>query len=284
MTLAYRESIELTRGKKMKLAVQMGLLLLCGAALAPAGAAEGYANWDLFDGATEINPRLWLGTERSRLIESGALRFVQRDLGGQADNSGQFNNSWGTNLQNPTAITQMQGVLTVNGFDVTGCAANPGNFSIVQARLVGQFFNAGPGVPTSRVNDVGAVIRLRRDSNSPDAPGLLRVQGTVFQCMTADCNFGTVGLGDVDLGTATIGQAVTLKMEWESASKRFNFYRDSSPVQRVTYTVGDSLAPFLSLRQIGTRTNMANCFSGPRTEGFMDAKFDNISVNASAAP
>lgn len=249
-----------------------------------ARAAEAYTNWDNFDGATQINEKRWLGMERHRMIEAGVLRMIQRDFGSQTNNTDVFSNSWSTSVANPAAVTQMQGSVTVNAFELSHCAANA-NAGILQARLNGQFFNAGPAVPApgDRINDVGAVIRLRRDSNSADAANVLRVQGTVYQCTTSDCNYGAVSLGDVDLGTALVGETVVLKMEWDKPNKRFNFYRGSDPVQRVTYAVSDTLAPGVRFAVIGTRTTLAHCMAG-RTEGFMDAKFDNISLNASAVP
>lgn len=265
-------------------ALSAGCALLLSGAAAQAQALQNYTNFDNFDGATEISEARWLGMERHRMIEGGMLRMIQRDLGSQTGNSGVFSNSFGTTLMTSLAVTQMKGVITVNAFEASHCAAS-GEVGFVQARLAGAFFNAGPGVPSAsnRVNDVGAVIRLRRDSNSADPANVLRVQGTVFQCTTADCNYGTISLGDVDLGTALIGAPVTLRMEWDQPNKRFNFYRDADPVKRVTYSVSDSLAPGQGSKSIGTRTTIANCMAG-RTTGFMDAKFDNIYVNASAAP
>jgi len=266
-------------------ALRTTALLLASAGFSPATQAlESYVTWDNFNSSTSIDATRWLATERSRKVEGGQLRFIQRDLGSQYSNSGVFSNSWGENLTNPAPVTQLKATLTVNGFDVTGCATNPTDVSTLQARLVGGFFNAGPGVPTSRINDVGATIRLKRDSNSPDGAGVLRVQGTVFQCTTSDCNYGSIDLGSVDLGTATLGQAVVLRMDWEQSKKRFSFYRDSDPVQRVTYTASDSLPPYAVFRQIGTRTTVANCLGAARTQGFMDASFDKVYVNSSALP
>ncbi len=261
-----------------------GALLLLAAAATPVQALEGYTNFDNFDGATAIDMKRWLAPERHRMIEGKALRMIQRELGSQTGNSGVFSSSNSTNMTNPTLITQIKGVITVNAFETTHCAANA-EPSGVQARFVAQFFNAGPGVPSSgnRTNDVGATVRLRRESNSGDAPNVLRVQGTVYQCTTSDCNYGSISLGDVDLGTALVGEAVTLQMEWDQPNKRFNFRRGTESVKRVNYAVSDALAPGVAFRAIGTRTTAANCLAG-RTTGFMDAKFDDILVNESAAP
>lgn len=274
---------QLNGGLTMKHAARLATLAIAGLALSPAWAAEAYTIWDNFNGADALDATRWQVPDRILRIEGGALRVAQRDLGGQSSNLGTYNTSWGTNLKNPELITQMRASVTVIDYDVPGCAANP-TPSDVQARMVGTFFNAGPGIPTSRVNDVGAVVRLYRASDSTAAAGVLRVEGVVFQCTTADCNTGAAELGVADLGTASVGAAVLLKMDWEPQLNRFNFYPVGKPVVRVTYTANDSQAPFLRFRQIGTRTVMANCFSGARTDGFIESRFDNVSVNASAAP
>ncbi len=257
--------------------------LLAATATLPVAAAEGYATWDNFDGATQIAPTRWIGMERTRKVEAGAMRVTQRDLGGQSANSGVLNSSWDSALSNPTAITQMRAVITVDDFDVSACGANPAP-STVEARLAGLFFNAGPGVPTSLVNDVGAKVRIVRASNSADGAGVLRAEGQIFQCTVSDCNTNDVVLGTADLGTVALGEAVTLRMEWDPGANRFNFFRGSNPVVRVPYAVGDAQASYYPWRAIGTKTSMANCFSGDRTEGHVAAKFDKVSVNASAAP
>lgn len=255
-------------------------LLACAATGAR---AEAYASYDNFDGATRIDPARWLFGERQRLIKGAVLSMVQRDHGMQVSNVGTFNQSWGHDVDEPGAITQMRASVTVNDFSVTGCAGNTSP-TMVQARLVGGFFNVGPSTPTSRIGDVVGVVRLYRNSDSTDGAGVLKVQGIVVQCTTADCNYDQIDLGSVDLGTATTGQTLSLRMEWDASRNRFSFYRGSDPVQRVTYTVGDSQPPFVGFRQLGTRTNVANCLTGPRAEAFVDAKFDNFAVNQSAAP
>lgn len=245
--------------------------------------AEAYASYDNFDGATRVDPARWLFGERQRLIKGAVLSMVQRDHGMQVSNSGTLNQSWGHDVDEPGAITQMRASVTVNDFSLTGCAGNASP-SMVQARLVGGFFNVSANAPTSRVGDVVGVVRFYRYSNSADGAGVLRVQGIVVQCTTADCNYDQIDLGNVDLGTASIGQTLSLRLEWDAARNRFSFYRGSDPVQRVTYAVSDSQPPFQGFRQLGTRTFVANCLNGPRTEAFVDAKFDNFSVNQTAAP
>lgn len=264
-------------------ATLLASVLLAAAAATPATAAEAYVMWDNFDGATQLAPTRWVGMERVRTVESGAMRVVQRDLGTQSSNSGVLNSSWDSGMSNAPAIMQLRAVVTVDDFDVTPCAANPAP-SAVEARIVGLFFNTGPTVPTSLVNDVAAKVRVLRASNSADGAGVLRVEGVVLQCTVADCNSNDLILGTADLGTVALGEAVSLRVDWERAANRFNFFRGSNPVVRVAYTVSDALPAYYNTRGIGTKTSLANCFSGSRAEGRIAVKFDKVSVNASAMP
>lgn len=260
----------------------LAMVLACGLA-GPAGAAETYASYDNFTGATRIDPDRWLNPERSRVIKGGVLSMSQRDIGSQTSNAGSFNNSFSTNVDDPAAITQMRASMTVNSYDMTDCAANT-TPTTVQARMGGGFFNMGGAAPTSRVNDVLAFVRFWRDTASSDGAGVLKVSGDIFQCTVDDCNSGTVTLNSADLGTVTVGQTLSLRIEWDQAHKRFNFYRGSDPVVRVSYAVDDTQPAFQPFRQLGTRTNVANCFGAARATAFVDAKFDNFSVNQSGAP
>ena len=268
------------------ISTRLAALALAAGALSPAFAAEGYVLWDDFNSATAVNPTKWLSLERVKQRANGALRFVQRDRAGQLNNTEMFNSTWGHDLKNPGAITQMRVTMSVAGFSVADCAANTNAEGPpdVQARAIGSFFNVGAGAPTSRVGDVGAGVRYIRRANSVEAPNVLRVEGFVFQCGTADCNTGTSLIGIAELGAVTTGQLLTMRFDWEPGQDRFNFYRGSDPVQRVSYAGRpDTTAPFLAFKTIGTRTRLESCLLG-RNEGYMDASFDNLSVNASAAP
>jgi hypothetical protein len=211
--------------------------------------------------------------------------MIQRDWGQQLDDTGLLSQSWRTDLKHPEGVTQMRVSITVNDYEITGCASNTTQSTTVQARVFGQFFNVGiPPGTGSRVGDVGAQARLYRSTNSTDPAGVLRVDGMVYQCTTDDCNYDSAILGQVDLGTANLGETVSLRVEWEPVRKRFNFYRGTGSAQRIVYAVDDSQPPTMILRSLSNRTNLANCFSGPRTTAFIDAKYDNFAVNASAAP
>ncbi|HSI51147.1 MAG TPA: hypothetical protein VLA61_23025 [Ideonella sp.] len=269
-----------------RLAFKTGLSALalaasCAAAL-PARAAEAYVNYDGFSG-TNIDDTRWLGSERLRMVKSGVLYHSQRDLGDQTSNVGSTPTNHGTDFDEPARVLQMSAVVTVTAWDASTCAANVGSVASARARLIGSFFNAGPQTPGSRVNDVVAQARIYRDTASTDAAGVLRVLGMVSLCTSADCE-QTLAIGTAGLGTATLAQAVKLRLDWDKANKRFVFTRDSQPALSVPYAQADSLAPSQPIKSLQTRTDLPNCFGGPRTWASIDANFDNVSVNVSATP
>lgn len=266
----------------MNLRLVYGLVAALAAPVA-AQAAEAYVTYETFTGQTQISPQRWLFMERTRQSVGGALLLVQRDLGDQFSNSGVLPLNWSTSLVNPATILQMRSSMTVNDMAVTGCAQNA-EASSVHARMIGSFFNTGPQVGGDRTNDVLALVRLTRASNTADAAGVVQVLGNVVRCLNADCSGAVEIIGTADMGTTTFGTTLSMRMEWEPASNRFNFYRANDPVIRISYAYGDALQPSLPFKNVQTRTQLANCVSGERSTGYVSAKFDNVAVNASALP
>ncbi len=262
------------------------LTLATGGVALPTLAAENYILWDNFNNATAINPDRWQTLERTRQVKDGVVRFVQRDIGTQAGDITATFASWNMNGDADDSVRQLRAVVTMTDYEVVGCTANTSYPTFVQARIFGEFFNAGGSAPSSRVNDVLATVRLYRSSDmSGDPAANVKIEGVVAQCTNADCqgNDGVVAIGTVDLGTTTLGTAETLRVEWEKDQKRFNFQRGSAPKQSVSYVLDDSQPPYQLVRLIGTRTQVASCLSGPRGVASVSAKFDNIAVNNSAA-
>jgi hypothetical protein len=252
------------------------------AAAAAAFAAEPYSSYDNFSAGTTLDASRWRPLERTRLVVGGQLSLVQRDIGAQTSNAGTAGQSFGDNLRgNPAFATQLRALVTVDSAAVTGCAANP-EPSDVQARVIGSYFNTGPSTPGSRVNDVIATVRLIQRSDAP--AGQLRAEGVVVRCTTADC-VGVELVGPIrDLGPAVFGTPYLLRVDWDQAGNRFRFRVDSNAIVNAPYSVADALPPVLAFRAVQTRTLLANCFGGPRTAGSIAARFDNVAVNASAAP
>lgn len=261
----------------------LSIALLASATTSPAWAAiETYVNYDGFGGTGPIDLERWVQPELSREIVGGTLLMRQRSIGNSVSNTGTLDTNHVSSLQNPNAITRLRANVKVSSVSVTGCATNP-TPSEVRARVIGSFFNTGfPVSTTDRTNDVGAQIRLVHDSNA--AAGELKVQGVVFRCLDADCNssalIGTIG----DLGTVSVGTYVRAQVDWDKAAKTFYMYGNGATPHTVTYTDSDASLPVFAFKQMATRTQMANCMGGPRTQGDIEVRFDNVMVNTSALP
>jgi hypothetical protein len=252
------------------------------AAATQAAAIEPMAPYDSF-AAPVIDRALWAESERVRQTRNSSLNLVQRDWGSTASSTGLLTNNFGTNLANPGRVTQLRASLRVNAIEATGCAGNPAPTQ-VRARLVGSFFNTGQPVAGSQTGDAVAQVLVRRLSNSTQPAGVLDVIAVALVCQNSDCSQST-NLGPaVPLGTVPTGQAITVQMEWDKATRQFSFSRDAGAfIGSVGYTVSDTALPGSALMQLGTRTDVAACTAAPRPTGFVDATFDAVEFNRSAA-
>jgi hypothetical protein len=252
-------------------------------ATASAYAVEPFRPYDNF-ATTPLDSARWQEVERVRVIRNGALNLLQRNLSANIADSGVAFYSWSESVANPAAVTAIKARITVNAVEAQACTTNP---AVVQsrARIVGTFFNVGTPVPGSQVGDVLAQVRLTRASNSADPAGVLRVQGIASVCTNTDCS-GTTTIGNiVDLGTTPLGQATTVQLQWDQPGRAFLFSRDNGANSgSVGYTESHALPPTLPFKQLSTRMEVANCLSAPRVSGLVDARFDNVQVNKSAAP
>jgi hypothetical protein len=252
-------------------------------AAAGAMAQEAYILYDDFQ-LPPIDSARWLDTERSRIVNGEALSMALREWGGTSSDFDRVGLTWGENITRAWPVTQLKVNLRVNSVEVIGCAANPAS-SRARARLIGSFFNTGVPTPGSLVGDVMAQIYVLRDSESTDPPGILKVEGNAFVCNASDCATSMLIGATQSLGTVAVGQSIVLQLEWDKVAKRFTFLRDNGAQSAfVNYTVSDRIAPGNSFKQLGLRTDLENCASGPRVYGAIDVRYDNVSVNAKARP
>jgi hypothetical protein len=267
--------MNLIRGGAFALAVWAA----CGAA----SALESYALYDNFQ-ATALDPVKWQDGERSRTTFSNTLRLVQRDWGSTTSDTGNPGISWSESLARVGPVAQLRATLKVVAIDMTGCAANP-SATGVRGRVMGTFFNSGNRASGSNVGDVFAQVYATRYSNSADAAGVLRVEGWLGMCTASDCSTATQIGTTAALGTVNVGTAVLLQVDWDRADKQFLFSRDKGTATPVSYVgIDDSADPGSAFKSVGTRTTVASCASGPRAFGYIDARFDNVAVNATAKP
>lgn len=253
--------------------------------LAPvaARALENLALYDDFSAAT-LDPARWGSDVRIRAVENNALRLRWRGWGDTGSDSGVAPmNGQNADIARGLPVTQLRASVKVSSFELTGCAANATPTSVF-AGLAGLFFNTGNRATGSSVGDVAAALWAVRDSASGDPPGILRVQGRLFLCTDRYCD-AMAPLGTtVDLGTVATGTSVLLQLEWDRANKRFLFSRDKGVAQAIGYTLDDSADAGRPVKTLLAATTLARCASGPRTVGSVDARFDNVAVNASAKP
>jgi hypothetical protein len=259
------------------------LVLVAGTACLPALALESYVVLDDFN-AANIDISKWSDQERIRSVSGNVLRMQHREAGTTADNTSQTAITWSTNITRPTPATQIRGVIRVNSISIGTCAGNTSYTSAARARIIGSFFSTGNRVANNLTGDVLAQAWLVRRGNSTDGADVLRVEGAATVCRNSDCSLGT-SLGPiVALGTATVGQDVTLAVEWDKATKTFNFIRDNGAATgSITYTLNDSIEPGTVFKQFSTRIEVPNC-TAARTVNAVDATFDTFSVNTKAKP
>lgn len=267
----------------MKRHVVASALAATTLALPALAAVEGYTLVDNFESGL-LDGGLWADQERIRAISGSTARLLQRDVGSRTDNSGGTYFTWNTPMTRPTPATQLRAVVRVNAIDVVGCTANTAYTTQARARLTGSFFNTGARTLGSFYGDVLAQVSVSRASNSTDGTGVLRVRGNAFVCSDADCNVSASIGSTVDLGTVSVGQDVTLAVEWDRALKTFTFIRDNGAASgSLTYTVSDSNEPGNDRKAFGTRTDMADCAAN-ESSAAIDATFDTFSVNSKAKP
>jgi hypothetical protein len=246
-------------------------------------ALEPFKVYDTF-GDPAISPARWFDTERIRSIKAGVLQLAQRSYGLNTSDVGSTFSNWNDSLTNAIAVTALRAKIMVNAVEVSACPTNTA-LGQSRARISGTFFNVGTPTPGSQVGDALAQVRITRFSNSADPAGVMRVQGILSICTTADCNAAATVGNIVDLGTVSVGQAATVQLQWDKPAKTFLFSRDGGAFSgSVAYADSDASPPSSVFKQVSTRLDLPSCMSAPRVAGYIDASFDNVLVNASAAP
>ena len=252
--------------------------------VSPAQALEPFKVYDKF-AERPLDPARWAEGERVREIRgAGVLRVMQRSYGlGGTDFGLQFQ-SWGSTLTNPSTVTALRARVNVTALETNACPSNPA-FSQARARIAGTFFNIATPTPGSMLNDAFAQVKLVRFSNSGDPDGVLRVQGILSLCTTADCNSSATVGNVVDLGTVAVGTPTVVQLQWDKGGKTFYFSRDNGAFSgTVAYAFDDTSPPGNPFKQLSTRVDLPNCQSAAPVSALVDVKFDNVQVNQSTVP
>ena len=236
-------------------------------ALPVMSAATLYDNFSV----NKLNPAKWIGSwnsfgpgasmELQRKVSAGELMMTHRIVGGNTTNDG-IHQAANQLLFKTPPITGVEMAITVTKAATVGCSADGDTTSANPARYFGALFSQGG-------NDVFAGFELFRLSTDPATK--LRVVGSMSQ----DGDF----IGTVDLGMATIGTPVAMRMIWDSTANRVDFQRGSNPIQSVTYVIDDSTPPITPFAVIESLGFVPNCTSANRPLADVAAKFDNVLVN-----
>ena len=255
----------------------------------PGYAAERLVPYDDFN-TTHIDPAKWFGgefggagTEAIRQIQDNRLHLVYRSSAKTDSDRGRPRNELGLIFRNSAAVTAIKAAVQVTDAAATRCPSNP-EATIAWAMLGGLFFNTATyATPGSAVNDVGASIHIVRRSDSTDPPDVFRVRSGVFHCANAACT-AVSELHFQDLGSVQRGEMARLRVQWDRDKHRFIFQRDDNPEVFAPYTVSDSAPPGIQVKLLDALHLVPNCTATPRPVAFIEALFDDVLVNESAAP
>jgi hypothetical protein len=260
------------------------LMLLAGI---PAQALEPLALYDNFKGKV-IDPDKWVrgefpgaGTDAVQEIKGNRLHMEYRAYGRTDSDTGLLTSALFLATTTPAAITAMAATVRVHKLEATGCPTNP-DFTRQRVGIQGAFFNTGTSTPDSAVNDVRALIALRHHSTDP--PDELTAVSLVLQCTEALCLTFSVIDSDT-LGVVRRQEEARLQVQWDPDNDQFLFQLDDEPIVVSSYAPhSDAAEPGLPFKILEATHLVANCTTQPRPVGFWDVFFDDVFVNASAAP
>jgi hypothetical protein len=258
----------------------------------PGDAAERLVPYDDFN-ATQINPDKWFGSEYSpafpsasteaiRQLQDARLYLRYRSYGPTDADGGRLRSELALLFRTPAAVTAIQAVVQVTDVVATECPGSPER-TAASANLGGRFFGTAPSTPDGDVTDTVAFIGMFRGSGSAAPPDELRARSLVFQCANRPCTAGSE-LHRQDLGPVKRGERVRLRVQWDRDQHRFIFQRDDAPEVLAPYAVAGTAPPGIAAKVLNAMHFVPNCPATPRPMAFIEAWFDDVMVNESAAP
>jgi hypothetical protein len=259
----------------------------------PGYAAERLVPYDDFN-ATHMNPDRWFGgefssgvprwgTEAIRQLQDHQLRLMYRSYGSTNAATGTSRSELALMVRNPAFVTAMQAAVTVTDAVTTACPGNPDN-TVARVVLGGRFFGGAASTPEGEVRDMVAFIGITQMSGAADPPDVFRAESVVFYCANRPCTAGTQ-LHRQDLGPVKRGEKARLRVQWDRIHRQFIFQRDEQPEVFARYAVpSDVVAPVSPSRWLNAMLFAPDCTAPPRPMVFIDALFDDVMVNESAAP
>lgn len=239
-----------------------------------------------------INPDKWMGEEaNSGKILRDSFRQISRKaldmkIVGYSNTDSDTGSEIGTNSvihTNGELVTDFMTTLTVKQFSVSACESNAsGNFA--RARITAPLFNVGTPVPDSSVDDIYAQYRV---IGAPEVSDTLKVVAFVQRCLDDGCS-STQELFKKQVCTIGVAEPIKLRIKWNSANNTIVFYhaKESEDMQSdvYKYTFDDSVLAGVAWRKrLDVSMGLGNCTDTPRPSAMIEAVFDNVYVNESAA-
>jgi len=263
--------------------VNIRSIALAAASLLALNAQAAAVKYDDFNVTTGIDRVKWNESEAGRFIDNNKLTLGRFLYGGTASDTGLTMESWNMSIPIAAPVKGLRSDVTID--DIKQNESCPANATVgfSSARLIGSFFNirAGGPVPGDRTGDVLAQVRVRRLSNSADAPGVMQVQGVLSQCSNADCSASVAVPGAsalvVQLGTVAVGTPMRLQFSWDKKANTFTYVRDGNITAQITYTEDDSTLPAALFANVSLRNEIQNC-STQRIKAGIAGTFDNVYV------
>jgi hypothetical protein len=176
--------------------------------------------------------------------------------------------------------TGIQATLDVHSYTITGCGSlDP---SRVAARLYAVFFRDGANPNPSNTNDfTGIVETIIQLQAFPGMQDTLTVSFFADRCGDAGCSDALLtDLGFGRFQNVSVGQDVTLGIEWDRLSHRFIFTKNNETLQTLNYP--PTYAPNTDPTQTNlpkamlVRARLETCPT--RTTASMTVTYDNFRV------
>jgi hypothetical protein len=277
----------------MKVVLSGWVMLLMVLIGVPGDAAERLVPYDDFN-AAYLNPDRWFGgeyssgfpgwsTEAIRQLQDNKLRLGYRSYGAKHSDSGGIRSELVLMFRHAAFVTAILAAVTVTDAVATGCPGNP-DHALARAMLGGRFFGDAPSTPEGEVRDMVALIGIVHVSGATDPPDVFRAQSVVFYCANRPCTAGT-HLHRQDLGPVKRGEMARLRVQWDRSHGQFIFQRDEHPEVFARYAVpSEIVAPGIPVKLLNAIQFVPHCTATPRPMAFIDALFDDVMVNESAAP
>jgi hypothetical protein len=270
----------------MRIVLSSCIVVLVFLAGTLAHAVEPLVLYDDFT-AAEIAQDKWLredegaGTEPIVQVRDNQLRLFNRSYGKTDYAQGRDEGSLFMTFSNSADVTAIKATVQVNDVRATGCPSNPRPTRAV-AFIGGSFFNTATPTPGSELHDVWALIGLARNSNMDTPTDALLAISLVGRCTNANCKAST-WLHSRMLGPVRRREMATLRVQWDGDNHRFIFQRDDDLEVFAPYTLSDTAPPGRQRKGLRIVYEVANCTPPSQPVAFIEALFNNVLVNASAA-